>query len=119
MIDPQRFEWIFRRKRSSKGLIPGLLDQEIQEIYLVRDDRPLTAFAPNFAELEGIMQVPVALVGPLFRGETNTAEGRVLSAETGEISVHVLTPEQLLVRGGDTYFIEVISEVEKRLTATD
>lgn len=114
-IDPARFEWIFQRKRSSGNLIPGILDQEIQEVYIVRDDRPLTAYRPNHSELEGIVRVSVSEAGNLFRSEQPTAHGEVLSAETGEVGPHVLTPEQLLVRGTDTYFIDVISRIESKL----
>lgn len=114
-VDPARFEWIFQRKRSSGGLIPGILDQELQEVYLVRDDRPITAFNPNPAELEGIVQVAVTDAGSLFRGEVKTAQGVVLVATNGQISPHRLTSEQLLVRGADTYFIDVLGEIERRL----
>lgn len=114
-IDPSRFEWIFQRKRSSGNLIPGILDQELQEVYIARDDRPLTAFAPNHAELEGIVQVSVSDAGRLFRGELGETEGAVLSASTGNVSTHTLTQEQLLVRGADTYFIDVITEIEARI----
>lgn len=112
LIDPARFEWIFQRKRSSGDLIPGILDQEIQEVYIVSDDRPLSAFAPNPAELEGIVKVPVAAAGPLFRGEVQETQGQVLQAASGSIVPHILTPEQLLVRGTDTYFMDVIAKVE-------
>lgn len=114
-IDPGRFEWIFRRKRSSGNSIPGILDQEIQEVYLVRDDRPLTAYAPNPAELEGIVQVSIADAGRLFRGEVESCEGIVLSASNGDVSPHTLTHEQLLVRGADTYFIDVMAGIERRI----
>lgn len=114
-IDPTRFEWIFQRKRSSGNLIPGILDQEIQEVYLVRDDRPLSAFAPNVAELEGIVQVKVDDAGRLFRGQVQEVDGLVLSAVDAQITPHSLTTEQLLVRGADTYFIDVISAVEQRI----
>lgn len=113
-IDPGRFEWIFQRKRSSDGLIPGILDREIQDIFIVRDHRPLTAYEPNSAELEGIVQVSLAAAGPLFRGETNSAMGQVLGATTGVIRAHELTTDQLLVRGADTYFIDVLTEIEKQ-----
>src|SRR5699024_5244025 len=114
-IDPARIEWIFQRKRSSGDLIPGILDQEIQEVFLVRDDRPLAAFAPNPAELEGIVQVSIADAGRLFRGEVGVTAGMVLSAHGGALSGHTLTPGQLLVRGSDTYFIDVVGEIERRI----
>ena len=115
-IDPARFEWIFQRKRSSGSLIPGVLDQEIQEVFLLRDDRPLTAYMPNPAELEGLVQIDVEQAGPLFRRECDSVDGVVLNAHSAEVTVHMLTPDQLLVRGADTYFIDVISEIERRVT---
>lgn len=114
-IDPVRFEHLFRRTRSSGNLIPGVLDRELQEVYLVRDNRPLAAYAPNAAELAGLVQVAVKLAGPLFRGEVASAAGAVLLAETGQVIPHTLTTEQLLVRGADSYFIDVINAVEQRL----
>lgn len=114
-VDPRRYEHLFQRARSSEGLIPGIVDRELQEIFLLRDDRPLTAYAPNPAELEGLVQVSLAVAGPLFRGDTPTAEGLVLGAEDGVVRAHVLTTEQLLVRGADTYFIDVLTAIEKRI----
>jgi 8-oxo-dGTP pyrophosphatase MutT (NUDIX family) len=114
-IDPARFEYLFRRTRSSENLIPGVLDREVQEVYLVRDDRPLAAYAPNPAELEGLIKVAVKSAGPLFRGEVAFVEGLVLVATTGKVVPHTLTTEQLLVRGADTYFIDVITAIEQRL----
>lgn len=113
-FDPERIEWIFQRRRSSGNLIPGILDQELQEVFIVRDDRPLTAYAPNPAELEGLLQVNLDQAGSLFRGQTDCADGIVLRAATGDVAEHTLTPEQLLVRGEDSYFIDVLTEIERR-----
>jgi isopentenyldiphosphate isomerase len=114
-IDPTRFEHLFQRTRSSGNLIPGVLDREVQEVYLVRDDRPLAAYAPNLAELEGLAKVHVESAGPLFRGEVASADGVVLLSTTGQVESHTLTTEQLLVRGADSYFIDVVTAVEQRL----
>lgn len=115
-IDPVRFEFLFRRKRSSEGLTPGIIDRELQEVYLVRDDRPLAAYALNTAELEGLVKVSVEQAGRLFRGEVPMAAGLVLVANVETVKPLELTPEQLLVRGTDPYFIDVIREVEKRVS---
>lgn len=115
-IDAARFEFIFRRKRSSEGHVAGMLDRELQDVYLVRDDRPLTAYAPNAGELEGLVKVRVEQAGKLFRGEVPATNGKVLDARTETVKPLELTPEQLLVRGTDMYFIDVISEVEKRVS---
>lgn len=115
-IDPARFEWVFQRKRTSGDLIPGLLDQEFQEIFIARDDRPLTAYVPNPHELEGIVSVGLSEAGRLFRGEVEEASGFVLDAHTHEVRAHTLTPEQLLVRGSDRYFIDVLDLIAARIS---
>lgn len=114
-FDAERLEWIFQRKRSSGNLIPGILDQELQEVYIVRDDRPLTAYIPNPAELEGLVLVSLDQAGALFRGQVNVTPGIVLNAATESIGKATFTTEQLLVRGEDTYFIDVLTEIEQRL----
>lgn len=113
-IESERIEWIFQRKRSSGDLIPGVLDREIQEVFLVRDDRPLSAFLPNPAELEGLVQVQLSRFTSLAAGEVDTTMGRVLDASSGEIRDHQLSTEQLLVRGNDPYFKDVAAEIGKR-----
>lgn len=115
-VEPERCERLFTRKRSSGDLIPGILDQELQEVYLLRDDRPLTAYKPSKAELAGLVRVSIAEAGPLFRGDVGEAAGEVLVAGSGKVRPHTLTPEQLLVRGDDTYFVDVIAAIESRLT---
>lgn len=113
---PERIECIFQRKRSSGTLIPGILDQELQEIHLLRDDRPLTAYAPSRNELEGLVQVSVVAASDLFRGRVSEVEGTLLNARSGAIEPLRLTPNQLLIRGEDTYFIDVITAVEHRVS---
>lgn len=114
-FDPTRLQRLFTRKRSSGDLIPGVLDQELQEVFIVRDDRPLTAYQPNPAELEGLLQVTIADAGPLFRGDVEQARGWVMDATSGVVVHHTLTTEQLLVRGTDGYFVDVLSAVEEAL----
>ncbi len=117
-IDPDRYEHLFRRTRSSENLIPGVLDRELQEVFLLRDDRPLTAFAPNPVELEGLVRVSLPDALRLVRGESATCMGTLLVAESGETRPNQLTAEQLLVRGTDTYFVDVVSAIRERAAAS-
>lgn len=110
-IDPQRFRFLFLRKRSSEDWFPGILDRELQSVYAVRDDRPLTGYDPNPAELEGIVKVQLERAHRLFRGQRAAVEGEVLDAHSRMVSQYQLTHDQLLVRGGDPYFIDVANAI--------
>ena len=57
----------------------------------------------------------LTLAGQLFRGEVAEVVGDVLDAHSRAVTPHLLTPEQLLVRGDDTYFVDVISSIEAAL----
>lgn len=116
-VDPERFAFVFRRRTNSENNHPGVIDRELQDVYLVRDDRPLAAYAPNFAELEGLVQVRVADVAALFRGERDSCSGVLLSAETGEITPYTLTNEGMVSRGVIPYFTRAIAEIEGLLTS--
>lgn len=102
---------LFTRKRSSGDLIPGMLDQEFQEVYLLRDDRSLRDFRPNPVELEGLVKLMLTDALPLFRGETSECDGIVLEAQSTNIYPIHVTPESLLVRGADRYFVDVAEAV--------
>lgn len=115
-IDPSRIEWLFQRKRSSGDLIPGIQDNELQEVFAVRDDRPLTAYAPNPAELEGLVRIDLDHAILLFHGAITQVSGSVLRAHSGHIEEYVLTTDRLLVRGTDTYFIDVIDAITARVS---
>ncbi len=74
-VDPARLHYLYTRARESNGHIPGIIDRERQEIFLLRDDRPLTDFRPQVAELEGIAAL---------------CERHELVAVTDEIYEHIL-----------------------------
>ncbi|MCO5219661.1 MAG: NUDIX domain-containing protein [Thermomicrobiales bacterium] len=113
-VDPERYEFVFRRRTDSENNVPGIIDRELQDVYLVRDDRPLAAYAPNFAELEGLVKVGVADIATVFRGERESCQGLLLNAETGDITPYTLLGEGLSSRGVTPYFTRAISEIELR-----
>lgn len=57
---------------------PGITDREIQDVFLLRDDRPLAAFQPNPAELAALVRFPLAALIPLLAGETAVLHGASL-----------------------------------------
>jgi isopentenyldiphosphate isomerase len=58
---------------------PGTIDRELQDVYLLRDDRPLTAYQPNPAELAALARFPLDLLLPFFAGETTEVHGESVS----------------------------------------
>jgi isopentenyldiphosphate isomerase len=46
--------------------VPGIIDREIQHVYLWRVDDPLTTFTPNPDELESLVQLPLEDVLAIF-----------------------------------------------------
>jgi isopentenyldiphosphate isomerase len=54
---------------------PGILDREIQDVFLLRDDRPLEAFRPNPAELAALVRFPLETLVPFLAGESSEIGG--------------------------------------------
>jgi hypothetical protein len=46
----------------------GIRDRELQSIYFLRDERPLTAFTPHPAELAALVRFPLLTLLDLFSG---------------------------------------------------
>jgi isopentenyldiphosphate isomerase len=74
--DPWRLLFIGRRKAI------GQTERELQDVFLYRDDRPLDAYAPNPAELAGLVELPVASALDLFSERVPTADALLLDATT-------------------------------------
>jgi hypothetical protein len=54
---------------------PGIVDREIQDVFLWRDDRPLEDFRPNPAELAALIRFPLETLVPFLAGETSEIGG--------------------------------------------
>ena len=54
---------------------PGIVDREIQDVFLLRDDRPLENFRPNPAELAALIRFPLQVLVPFLAGETSEIHG--------------------------------------------
>jgi isopentenyldiphosphate isomerase len=58
---------------------PGIIDREIQDVFLLRDERPLTRFQPNPAELAALVRFPLATLVPFLAGEAEDIEGQAIT----------------------------------------
>ena len=62
--------------------VDPIRDREIQDVFLVRDDRPLTALRPNPDELDALVRLDVERMIALFTSEEDAVEGMELDAAT-------------------------------------
>ena len=58
---------------------PGILDREIQDVFLLRDDRPLEYLRPNPAELAALIRFPLQALVPFLAGEGFEVSGELLT----------------------------------------
>jgi isopentenyldiphosphate isomerase len=58
---------------------PGIVDREIQDVFLLRDDRPLENFRPNSAELAALIRFPLETLVPFLAGENSEIDGESLT----------------------------------------
>ena len=59
----------------------GIVDREIQDVFLLRDDRPLENYRPNPAELAALVRFPLETLVPFLAGEIGEIDGASLAPE--------------------------------------
>lgn len=57
----------------------GIVDREIQDVFLWRDDRPLEDFRPTPAELAALIRFPLETLLPFLAGETPEIRGEAIA----------------------------------------
>jgi isopentenyldiphosphate isomerase len=58
---------------------PGIIDREIQDLFLLRDDRPLANFRPNPSELAALVRFSLETLVPFLAGEGSQIDGQSLA----------------------------------------
>ncbi|MER3438887.1 MAG: DNA mismatch repair protein MutT [Chloroflexota bacterium] len=90
-VEPERLRWLGVRISVTERE-PDLRDRELQDVFLVISETPLTGLRPNPAELEGVVSVPIDGVLALFAGEREAVEGMELGVarcELQPVKVHL------------------------------
>lgn len=64
---------------------PGLRDREIQSVYLLRDERPLTAYRPSPYELAALVKLPLLPLLAFLAGETADLPAESIAPGTTEV----------------------------------
>lgn len=92
----------------------GIVDREIQDVLLLRDDRPLTGFVPNPAELAALTRFPLAALIPFLAGESDAVAG--LAILPGAATPHsIVAKADEFVPSVDRYFLRVAIAVRDAL----
>jgi isopentenyldiphosphate isomerase len=92
----------------------GVLDRELEEVYLLRDDRPLASYRPNPAEVDAVARVPLdAWIAFLFE-QSGSVDATILTARTGETASLTITPDQL-IPAPDRYYARVAIACQRAL----
>jgi len=112
VADPKRLRHIGARARSAESA-EGIIDREIEEVFLYRDDRVLDAYAPNPAELEGLVRIGLTDAHRLFAGEVDHVEGTILRARDQAVASFTVTPQALLSDPVNDYFLRVAVAIEQ------
>ncbi len=83
VADPSRLRHIGVRPRASEQVPLGIIDRELQDVFLYRDDRPLDGYKPNPAELEALVRLPLSRAIALFAREVTEVPGTFLHSQGG------------------------------------
>lgn len=92
---------------------PDRLDREYEEVYLLRDDRPLAGYLPDPVEVDALVRIPLQDWLRLLFAETDSTEGQLMST-TGETRQHRITTDQL-IPAPDRYYQRVAVACDRAL----
>lgn len=95
---------------------PDRMDREFEEVYLLRDDRALTAYRPDPIEVDALARVPLAGWLALLFGETSSVEATVMDAASRSVNSLTVTPDQL-IPSPDRYYARVAVACQRALSA--
>ena len=84
----------------------GVLDRELQDAFLRRDDRPLTGYRPHPAELAALVRVPLPDLLPVLAGDAPAITGLALAPGSNRPSPELFAPDDF-IPNVDRYFYRV------------
>lgn len=92
----------------------GIHDHELQEVFLLRDERPLTGFRPNPIELAGLVRVRLADLMDLLAGERESIQVLEIGAGATDVVPSEIRRSDLPTRP-DRYTYRVAIAAERYL----
>lgn len=85
---------------------PGWVDRELQEVVLLRDDRPLAAYRPYPAELAALVRFPLPPLLAFLAGEAPTIDGAAIAPGAPRAVEETFAPADF-IPSVDRYFYRV------------
>jgi isopentenyldiphosphate isomerase len=104
--DPDRLLFLGRRKAI------GQTERELQDVFLYRDDRPLSGYAPNPAELAGLVELPVTAALDIFRQHAPATDAVLLDATTRETTPFTVSDATLLPARYFDYYLWIAGSID-------
>ena len=83
------------------SLEPGVIDREIQDVYLLLRDLPLTAYHPDPDEIDGLALLDAKEAAHLHAGTIEHAAAEVLPRGATATETRAITPADLIPGRGD------------------
>jgi isopentenyldiphosphate isomerase len=83
----------------------GVVDRELQDVFLLRDDRSLVAYQLHPAEVAALVAFPLAALLPFLAGETDAVDGTTVAAN-GAPARRTFRPDDF-IPNVDRYFYRV------------
>lgn len=86
--------------RTIVSLEPGIIDRELQDIYVLRRDLPLTAYRPDPVELAGLALLDADEAAALHAGTRDSLEGAYLALGAAEPRLQRFSADDLVPERG-------------------
>jgi len=93
---------------------PGTIDRELQDVFLLTDDRPLREFRPHPAEVAALVRFRVNELLPVLATDSGSLEGDVFQPDD-PARTRARFEAADFVKGGDRYFYRVAIAVANAL----
>ncbi|MGC4106771.1 MAG: NUDIX domain-containing protein [Thermomicrobiales bacterium] len=103
---PERLRWIGTRICANEQA-PTTLDRELQEVFLLREDAPLSTYEPSPAEVDSLVRLPLDATLAFLAGETDGVNGTSLCVKTGEIAPVTVTRDDFVQTIIDRYYYRI------------
>lgn len=100
-------ELILLGLRRIESLEPGIIDRELQDIYLLRRDLPLTAYIPDPIEIDGLALLDAQEAARLHAGMVSAIEAEVLPRTSAAPERRIITSGDIIPNRG--HYLELIA----------
>jgi len=103
---PDRLRWIGTRVCANEHGA-ATLDRELQEVFLLQEDAPLTAYRPNPAEVDALVRLPLAGTLEFLGGYGDRVAGESLCVQSGTVSPVTITVDDFVPTIIDRYYYRI------------